>query len=239
MCSCEPHSKALDAPKRVILDCNARCASGPVPMDGPGVYQPYLGRSISIINVKELRGQELHVILHVLDTLNTCWYIYRRPEAAPPALVADGFGTETDPDGHTRLLSGDGRSPSIIERDNPEQFRHLPNLVLMWLWMGLSLTQITMRYIPRHPRTTQVARFTHLEAQWGGNFVRAFIDQGFIYYLGKEDVIQDFQELVFDQNRRNWCLPLTLTPLPRHVAQWLAAEAYRLGMDQLDLAGAL
>ena len=207
-------------------------------MAGPGVYHPYLGRSISIFYVKEVRGPELHVILHVLDTLNTSWYIYRRAEAAPPALAAHGFGTETDPDGHTRELSGDGRSPSILERDSVDQFRHLPNLVLMWLWMGLCLTQITMRYVRRHPRTAQAATFTHLEARWGGNVVRAFVDQGFIYYVGSEND-GDFQELVFDQIRRNWCLPVTLTPLPRHIVQWLALEAYRLGMDRLNLDGAL
>jgi hypothetical protein len=206
-------------------------------MAGPGVYQPYLGHAISIIKVKEVRGPELHVILHVLDTLNTCWYVYRRADAAPLALAA--FGTETGPDGDTRPVTGDGRSPSVVERDRPQEFRHLPNLVLLWLWVGLSLTQITMRYVRRHPRQALAVTFTHMEAQWGGNRVRAYMDQGFVYYVGNEGTNDDFQELFFDHHVRAWCLPLAGTPVPRHVAQWLAEEAYRLGMDRLVLDGAL
>jgi len=202
-------------------------------MAGPGVYQLYLGRSISFSKVKEVRGPELHVILSVLDTLNTCWYIYRRAEAAPL------FGTETDPDGHTRELAGDGLSRCIVDRHRPDDYRHLPNLVLLWLWTGLSLSQITVRYVNRHPRQAVAVTFTHMQAQWGGNCVRAVVDQGFVYYLGTEGTDEDFQELHFDSHVRAWCLPRTGTPVPRHVAQWLVDEAYRLGMDRLVLDGAM
>jgi len=208
-------------------------------MAGPGVYQPFLGRAISIIQVKEVRGQELHAILNILDTVNTSWYVYKRAHTAHTFLVEDLFGTETDPNGHIRLLASDGRSPSIRDRHNPDNFRHLPNLVLLWLWMGLSLTQITMRYIRKHPSSMHAATFTLLEARWGSNCVQAVVDHGFVHFLGKEENDSNFVELVFDQHLRNWCLPVTFTPIPRHIAQWLASEAYRLGMEQLDLSGAL
>jgi hypothetical protein len=77
-----------------------------------------------------------------------------------------------------------------------------------------------------------------MEAQWGSNRVQAYVDQGVVYYLGKEATHDDFQELHFDPEVRAWCLPLSCTPVPRHVARWLAEEAYRLGMDRLVLSGA-
>lgn len=222
----------------------------------PGAFQPFLGRTISIIKVKEVRGGELHVMLNTSDTLrdHQTWYIYRRPTGpqgldAQPAmevgedeaqrgLVVQGFGTETDPHGHTRLVGGDGRSPSIVERDHPERFRHLPNFVLAWLWLGLSLTQLTMRYICRHARSRDATTVSDGAAQWCGKSVRAAIDeQRTVYYLGTE-AGENFEELVFDKQLRNLCLPTTFTPLPRHIAQWLASEAVRLGMEVLDLNGA-
>lgn len=101
------------------------------------------------------------------------WYMFFRPsveefgeEAALRGLVVHGFGIEADTHGHTLLLGGDGRSPSIMEREGPEQFRHLPNLVLMWLLLGFSLLQLTVRNIPHHTPIGRQPRLSMVGARY-------------------------------------------------------------------------
>ena len=73
-------------------------------------------------------------------------------------------------------------------------------------------------------------------AQFGGS-VRVAVELPCFIFVGAEDG-DDFGELVFDNRLRQWCLPRTFTPLPRHIVQWLASEAVRLGMVVLDTRGA-
>ena len=207
----------------------------PVVMTGPGVFHVYLGRTPSLIKMKELPAGELHVMLHTTDTLSdyNSWFIYKRPEDGTET-GPHGFGSETDPEGCTWWLQGDGRSPSIREDRGRGEYSHLPNLVLLWLWVGLPLAQLTMRYVRRHDRSQQATMLTVANglAQFGGS-VRVAVELPCFIFVGAEDG-EDLGELVFDNRLKHWCLPRTFTPLPRHIVQWLASEAVRLGMVVLD-----
>ena len=214
----------------------------------PGIFQPYLGRSISTWRLWEVYTDthELHVQFFVHGTLADILpvYIYRR------STPANQFGSETDPNGVERAVPGDRLSPSLRKPPNhdPQQGPcTLPDMVVRWLWEGVSLVEMTLRYVQKYARGAGVVTMGDNAATWGnaedGQFsVSLTVDHETYLFACMLD--QTRWPLIYDCHVRQWILPDCPPPragqalreprvVPRRAAQWLCSEALRLGARRL------
>ena len=198
------------------------------PAAPPGVFQQCMGTSTSIWRLWETDAK-LHVQYHVDGTLADILpvYIYTRPSQESQ------FGSETQPNGVTLPVPGDRKSPSICKPFNhdPEQTpRTLPDMVVQWMWCGMSLAELVEKYIKEQPRQADLIT--------SGLFsVRVVMGSaGSCMFACTEDAHE--HPLLFDRTLKQWTLPdavpacpgraLSLPrPVPREAVQWLYAEVRR------------
>lgn len=207
----------------------------------PGIFQHYLGSTISIWRIWEVftDTHELHVQFFKQGTLADILpvYIYRRSTAASP------FGSETDPHGVRRAVPGDRLSPSLrkpLNHDPQEGPYVLPNMVVQWLWEGVSLAEMTLRCVQKYARGGGAVTVSEDAATWDQFSVNVRKDHE-TYLLGCTLNYGETQShIIYDCHLRQWILPDCPTPrvgqalpqprlVPRRAAQWLCSEALRLG----------
>jgi hypothetical protein len=202
----------------------------------PGIFQPYLGRSISIWRLWEVYTDthELHVQFFVHGTLADILpvYVYRR------STPANQFGSETDPHGVTRAVPGDRLSPSLRKPANhdPQQGPYtLPDMIVQWLWEGVSLVEMTLRYVQKYARGDAACTIHDNAATWGEFSVK--VTETVLFECTHDG---EQSPLIYDCHVRQWILPDCPPPragqalreprvVPRQAAQWLRSEALRLG----------
>jgi hypothetical protein len=220
-------------------------------MAAAGVFQPCLHeRPISIWRLWEVftDTNELHVQYFVDGTLADILpvYIYRR------STLASQFGSETDPDGETRAVPGDRRSPSLrkpLNRDPQQSPWTLPDMIVQWMWQGISLAEMTLRSVDKYARGADLVVIGNGQAAWGdaggGRFsVNLTVGhETFLFSCTLEDG-ETRSPLLFDIHLKQWILP-DATParpghalswpraVPRKAMQWLCSEALRLGARRL------
>jgi hypothetical protein len=168
-------------------------------------------------------------------------YVYRRSDPA------NQFGSETDPHGVTRAVPGDRLSPSLrrpLNRD-PQRGPHtLPDMVVQWLWDGVSLVEMTLRFVPRYARGAAVVAIGDNAATWRANggqiSVSLTVGHGTYLFACTLEDGETHGPLTFDMHERQWILPDIVPPqpgaplpwprpVPRQAALWLSSEASRLG----------
>ena len=207
----------------------------------PGIFQPYLGRSISMWRLWEVSpfggSGELHVQFFVDGTLANILpvYIYRRDPQ---------FGSETDPNRVMRAVLGDRLSPSVRKPANhdPQQGPcTLPDMVVQWLWEGVSLVEMTLRYVQKYARGKGDVTINDNAATWGQFSVSVNVTETYLFECTHNG---ELSPLIYDCHVRQWIMPDCPPPragqalreprvVPRRAAQWLSGEALRLGARRL------